>query len=228
MRCTVKGGTGSGEVNSRVFVTVEEGLKEAGFTVTSTEWLDAYDGIRAEAKKAFIRRLKAEAKAAKVNYVFYCMGKVVPEPEYSLPMKAAGDTAIYVLSRISGEGNDRTLEPGDFRLTDGEKRDIRFLNRHYKKFMLVLNTGGPVDLSEVQEVGNILVLSQLGVETGSALADILLGITNPSGKLATTWCSSEEIPAIGEFAEAEDTNYKEGVYVGYRYFCSVGKRPSSL
>ena len=225
VRCTVKGGTGSGEVNSRVFVTVEEGLKEAGFTVTSTEWLDAYDGIRAEAKKAFIRRLKAEAKAAKVNYVFYCMGKVVPEPEYSLPMKAAGDTAIYVLSRISGEGNDRTLEPGDFRLTDGEKRDIRFLNRHYKKFMLVLNTGGPVDLSEVQEVGNILVLSQLGVETGSALADILLGITNPSGKLATTWCSSEEIPAIGEFAEAEDTNYKEGVYVGYRYFCSVGKRP---
>ena len=36
VRCTVKGGTGSGEVNSRVFITVEEGLKEAGFTVTST------------------------------------------------------------------------------------------------------------------------------------------------------------------------------------------------
>ena len=225
VRCTVKGGTGSGEVNSRVFVTVEDGLKQAGFTVTSTEWLDAYDAVRAEAKRAFIKRLKAEAKAAKVNYIFYSMGRVIPEPEYSLPLKAAGDTAIYVLSRISGEGNDRTTEQGDFRLTAGEKRDILFLNRHYKKFMLVLNTGGPVDLSEVQDVGNILVLSQLGVETGSALADILLGIANPSGKLATTWCSSEEIPVIGEFAEAEDTDYKEGVYVGYRWFCTVGKRP---
>ncbi len=225
VRCTVKGGTGSGEVNSRQFVTVEEGLKKAGFTVTSSEWLDGYDIIRTEAKKAFIRRLQAEAKAAKVNYIFYSMGKVIPEPEYSLPMKAAGETAIYVLSRISGEGNDRTPEQGDFRLTAGEKRDILFLNRRYKRFMLVLNTGGPVDLSEVQEVGNILVLSQLGVETGSALADILLGLENPSGKLAATWCSTEEIPSIGEFAEPEDTRYREGVYVGYRYFCSIGARP---
>ena len=88
VRCTVKGGTGSGEVNSRVFITVEEGLKNAGFTVTSSEWLDGYDIIRAEAKKAFIKRLQAEAKTAKVNYIFYSMGKVFPEPEYSLPMKA--------------------------------------------------------------------------------------------------------------------------------------------
>ena len=223
VRCTVKGGTGSGEVNSRVFVTVEQGLQEAGFTVTSTEWLDAYDALRAQAKKDYIRRLKKEAKAAKVNYLFYCMGRTVPEPEYSLPLKASGDTAIYVLARITGEGND--FSPAEFRLTEAEKRDILFLNRHYKKFMLVLNTGCPVDLSEVQEVGNILVLSQLGVETGHALADILLGRAYPSGKLTSTWTGLEGYPSIGEFAEPEDTRYREGVYVGYRWFCSAGVKP---
>ena len=58
------------------------------------------------------------------------------------------------------------------------------LNERYDKFMLVLNTGGPVDLTPVKDVGNILVMSQLGSEMGNALADVLLGKTNPSGKLA--------------------------------------------
>lgn len=42
-RRTVKGGSGSGEVNSRYFVNIEDGLKNAGFTVTTTEWMDKYD-----------------------------------------------------------------------------------------------------------------------------------------------------------------------------------------
>jgi beta-glucosidase len=64
-RRTVKGGTGSGEVNSRFFVTVEQGLEAAGFTVTTKAWLDAYDRIRDQARAAFRKRLKQEAKEQK-------------------------------------------------------------------------------------------------------------------------------------------------------------------
>ena len=55
-RCTVKGGTGSGEVNSRFFVSAEEGLRAAGFTITSTDWMDNYDRLYAAARKDFVWR----------------------------------------------------------------------------------------------------------------------------------------------------------------------------
>jgi len=224
VRKTIKGGTGSGEVNSRYFVNVEQGLKDAGFTVTTEAWLNAYDDVYVQAKKDFLARLKAEAKAAHTNVIMYGMGKAMPEPEYELPLDAEGDTAIYVLSRISGEGNDRDPVKGDIKPTDTEKRDILALNAKYARFMLVINAGGAVDLSELGEVKNILVLSQLGVETGSALADILLGKANPSGKLATTWAAWEDYYPMEDFGDQNDTRYREGIYVGYRYFDSVGKK----
>ncbi len=224
VRKTIKGGTGSGEVNSRYFVSVEQGLEAAGFTLTTKAWLDAYDAVYANAKKEFIKQLKAEAKAAKANAIMYGMGKAMPEPNYELPLDAEGEAAVYVLSRISGEGNDRAAVEGDIKLSATEKRDILALNEKYSKFMLVLNVGGPVDLSDVAQVGNILVLSQLGVETGGALADILLGKASPSGKLTTTWSAWEDYAAIGGFGDHNDTCYNEGIYVGYRYFDSVGKK----
>ena len=89
-----------------------------------------------------------------------------------------------------------------------------------------MNVGGPVDLSPIiDKVGNILILSQLGVETGSALADLLLGKTSPSGKLTTTWARFEDYPMIGDFGDLNETRYKEGIYVGYRYFDSAGIVP---
>ena len=218
-----KGGTGSGEVNSRCFVDVAEGLNDAGFTITSDAWLDAYEQMRLEARKQFVKDTKAAAKAAGVNPAIYGMGRIMPEPEYNLPLDAEGDVAIYVVSRISGEGNDRNPVGGDIKLTETEKRDILTLNKKYSKFMLVINAGGVVDLSEVQEVENILVLSQLGVETGNALSDVLLGKTNPSGKLTTTWSAWEDYANFAEFGDNNDTRYNEGIYVGYRYFDSVGK-----
>lgn len=223
VRGTVKGGTGSGEVNSRYFVNVEQGLLEAGFEITTGKWLDDYAQVRVEAKKQFVKDLQAKARANGENAIMAGMGAVMPEPEHDLPLDGEGDTAIYVLSRISGEGNDRLLD-GDVKPNKTEVRDILALNKKYEKFMLVLNVGGAVDLSEVAEVGNILVLSQLGVETGTALADILLGKQNPSGKLATTWAKWEEYCSVGDFGDINDTRYKEGIYVGYRYFDSVGKR----
>ena len=224
VRKTIKGGTGSGEVNSRYFVNVEQGLTDAGFTITTENWLDAYDKTYAEARISFRERMKAEAKARKTNVIMYAMGKAMPEPEYELPLDGEGDVAIYVLSRISGEGNDRDPVGGDIKLSATEKRDILALNEKYEKFMLVINAGGAVDLSEIGEVKNILVLSQLGVETGTALADILLGKQNPSGKLTTTWAAWEDYFPMDDFGDHNDTRYREGIYVGYRYFDSLGKK----
>ena len=222
-RRTVFGGTGSGEVNARHFVSIEEGLEQAGFRLTTKHWLDQYDALEAQAKAAFLREIKANARRHHRLAVLEGMGAVMPKPEYDLPLTAHGDAAVYVLSRISGEGSDRTVE-GDVLLTKSEIRDILALDRQFDRFLLVLNVGGPVDLTPVQSVGNILLLSQLGTETGPALADILLGRHSPSGKLSTTWAAWEDYPRCGDFGARDDIRYGEGVYVGYRYFDSVGKR----
>lgn len=217
-RHTVKGGTGSGEVNSRFFVTVEDGLKKAGFEIVSSSWLDAYDAVNVMAKKDFTDRALRCILHDPAGAVAKMMGAIIPEPEYCIPLFGEGDAAVYVLSRISGEGSDRLPEKGDVLLTDSERRDILRLAEKYGKFMLVINAGGPVDLSGLDSVKDILVLSQLGVETGSALADILLGHAYPSGKLATTWTPYIDYQTVGSFGDAEETEYCEGVYVGYRYF----------
>nr|MBQ6242560.1 glycoside hydrolase family 3 C-terminal domain-containing protein [Lachnospiraceae bacterium] len=224
-RRTVKGGTGSGEVNSRIFITAEEGLEAAGFRISSKDWLDRYDEVRAEAKKRFIRDLKRSALKHGTLAILSSMGAVMPEPEYELPADAPGDAAVYVLSRISGEGSDRRPVPGDILLTETEIRDILALERKFERFLLVLNVGGPVDLTPVTAVRNILLLSQLGGETGHILADLILGNSTPSGKLATTWTAWQDYPSIGTFGDKYDTRYTEGIYVGYRYFDSVGKTP---
>ena len=225
-RHTVKGGTGSGEVNSRFFVTAEDGLEAAGFTLTTKDWLDGYDKIREQARKAFLRQIRTDITRHFGSNVAENMGKVMPEPEVGLPLNPENETAVYVLARNSGEGSDRSHVPGDILLTGSEVRDILALQHQAKRFLLVLNVGGPVDLSPVvNEVGNILLLSQLGVETGAVLADILLGKANPSGKLATTWAAASDYPTIGDFCGKDDTRYREGIYVGYRYFDSAGVQP---
>lgn len=224
-RNTIKGGTGSGEVNSRYSVSVEQGLKDAGFKVTTAEWMDGYDKVHADAHKLFVKEIKDRAKANKRMAIMESMGAIMAEPEYELPLNGSGDVAVYVLARISGEGSDRQFKKGEILLTESEIRDILYLNEHYAKFMLVLNVGGPVDLTPVLDVNNILVLSQLGVETGCAVADLLLGKSYPSGKLTTTWAKSSDYPKVGEFGDINETHYTEGIYVGYRYFDSADVKP---
>ncbi|MBR2701646.1 MAG: glycoside hydrolase family 3 C-terminal domain-containing protein [Erysipelotrichaceae bacterium] len=224
VRNTVKGGTGSGEVNSRYFINIEEGLVRAGFRITNPQWPGLFEPYKARAREDFRKAVKARAKAEKTNVIIASMGAVQKEPEYDIELDLSAQAAIYVLSRISGEGNDRTDTKGDFQLTDSETRDILALNEHYDRFMLVINAGGPMDLTPVLSVRNILVLSQLGVETGHALADILLGKQNPSGKLTTSWAAYKDYCDFTEFGDKDDTRYKEGIYVGYRYFDAADKK----
>ena len=186
-RETLKGGTGSGDVNVRHYVTVEEGLENAGFTVTTKPWMDEYKAIRDGTIKGFYEDIAREAKELGKSVFLVGMGRTPPEPRCELPLDGKGEVCVYVLARNSGEGADRPGGEGDYLLTEDEKRDILHCAEQYKKFLLVLNVGGPVDISPVlDKVENVLLLSQLGSVTGDAFADVLLGKANPSGKLTTT------------------------------------------
>ena len=224
-RLTIKGGLGSGDVESRYYTTCEEGLEKAGFTITTKNWLEQYPSNKEK---------KVNEHLNYINKVFmtYKGGgfTMVSFPEYEYDLKLSqdeerADIAIYVLARNSGEGFDRRLIKGDVFLTETEIKDILYLNNKFKKFMLVLNVGGVVDLTPVKDISNILYLSQLGVVTGDILADIILGKENPSGKLSTTWASITDYKFLKEFGSLDDTNYVEGIYVGYRYFDSAGIKP---
>jgi len=225
-RHTIKGGTGSGDVNVRHYVTIEEGLENAGFTISTKAWMDAYDACYEKARKEFKAGIKAMIAEQGLSAIMLGIGAVMPEPEYEFPVDGDGEVAIYVLSRISGEGSDRQNVKGDFMMSDTEIRDIRAVSQKYSKFMLVLNVGGVVDISPViDEVRNVLLLSQTGMTVGDSFAYVLLGKNYPSGKLASTWAEYEEYCHVGDFAEVDDTRYKEGIYVGYRYFDTFGVEP---
>ncbi|KAG4100915.1 beta-glucosidase-related glycosidase [Neocallimastix lanati (nom. inval.)] len=217
VRKTIKGGTGSGDVNSRSFDTIEQAFTKAGYEILTKDYLDEYDKIYEEAQTEFNNNLWKNSSG---NF-FAMMGAIMPEPDYDIPYEKEGDVAVFVLSRVSGEGSDRKPIKGDVYLTDTERKMVLDLAKGFKKFMLVLNTGGPVDLSGLEDVKNILVLSQLGVNTSKTLVDIITGDKYPSGKLATTWTKYEDYPTNENFGDNDDTDYKEGVYVGYRYFDSV-------
>lgn len=224
-RHTLRGGTGGGIVEVRSFTTVEQGLKNAGFAVVSDEWLNAYDAICEKAKAEHKNSVKS-ALATDGLTALGALSVAMSEPDYDLPFTGKSEVAIYVLTRVSGEGADRAEKEGDIYLTKTEIRDIFALSKQYKKFMLVLNVSGVVDLSPVVDmVNNIMLLSQLGSATGDAFADVLCGKTYPSGKLASTWAKYSDYCKEGDINPPDDTKYREGIYVGYRYFDSADVQP---
>ena len=234
---TIKGGTGSGEVNERHSVTILEGLKDRGFTIATEAWIADFERFYAEAEAAYKIEKRKRLNLLKLNEIMQMLfdnfripaGPAITD-EY---LTADTDSCIYVLSRQAGEGGDRKLEKGDYLLTDQEAADIRTCAAHYEKFVLVINCGSSMDLSALDGIGGInaiLYMGQLGTEGGSALADILSGTVNPSGRLADTWAYRyEDFPFAMEYGalngDLQNENYKEGIFVGYRYFDSFGITP---
>lgn len=237
-RGTVKGGTGSGDVNSRFVVNVEQGLENAGFTITTKDWLDAQEQAAKAEKAAYIHRLEERAEREQVMLIFAILDEpflptaIAPVTAEALAQDEA-DTAIYVLARNSGEGADRWNRQGDYRLLDTEKALLTQLGRHYKKVIVLLNIGGIIqmaDLFEIEGLDAILHIGQLGNQTGNIVADVLLGKSAPSGKLTDTWAKHyEDYPSSAEFShnngDINDEYYKDGVYVGYRYFDTFNVAP---
>ncbi len=220
-RHTIKGGSGSGEVNERYSATIYDGLKEKGFRILTDKCLERYDRILAEAKESFDRM-------AKENYTLrdiWTLVFTVPAPDAVREEDLVPcDTAIYVVARQSGEGKDRRVE-GNFKLEKSEVDSLELLSKHYEKVILVINSGSSVDLSDVEHLGlnAVIFFCQQGLEGGRALASLLTGEENFSGKLADTWMRSyDDVPFGGEFSylngDLSKEYYREGIYVGYRYY----------
>ena len=227
VRKTLKGGTGSSNVNIRNFTNIEKSFENAGFEIISKDWLKEFPKFKEKKHENFINYINSVAQKLDSSFNYIASGAVEPEAEYELSLEKyekKTNIAIYVLSRISGEGSDRRAIKGDLFLTNSEIKDILYLNEKYEKFLLVLNVVGVVDLSPIyKEVKNIFLLSQLGTVTSDVLVNVILGKQFPSGKLSATWAEPNKYYYNKEFEDNYDfdnTRYIEGVYVGYRYFDS--------
>lgn len=236
---TVKGGTGSGDVNSRSVVNVEQGLEEAGFTVTTKDWLGRYDTAVADAKAAYGAEMKAAVEKGggmPILYIFDNPFKEPPIPPVTEEdcRKAETDTALFVLARNSGEGKDRRPVAGEYSLFPEEEEAIRTLRAHFKQVILILNVGSVIDTGFLRRESGadaILLMSQAGNIGGYALADVLTGKVTPSGKLTATWAEHyEDYPGASKFShmngDVDDEYYEEGIYVGYRYFDTFNVAPA--
>lgn len=228
----IKGGTGSGDVNEREVPTIYQCLLDAGYTVTSKDWIDAYDKIYTEARIAWrddiIQRTKGDDSEDSLAFFYVYSGSPFFIPDGPDVSKTDADTAIYVLSRVAGEGADRFNKPGDYYLTEQEEKNIEDICKFYEKVILVINTGGLVDLSfadKYQNICSILQLVQPGMEGANALVDVISGKVTPSGKLTDSWAGNyEDYPNAMTFSHlngnVDKEKYEEGIYVGYRYFDS--------
>ena len=234
---TIKGGTGSGEVNERHCVTILEGLENRGFTVTTHKWLDSFAAYYEKAKEIYKAEKRKRINLFKLDDIMQMLFDNFRLPAGPAIMEAdvgETDSCVYVLSRQAGEGGDRKVEKGDYLISDEELEHIRFCAQHYEKFVLVINCGSSMELAAldaIPDINAILYICQLGSEGGHAVADILSGAVSPSGKLSDTWAKQyDDIPFAREYSylngNLEKEYYKEGIYVGYRYFDSFDVTPA--
>ncbi len=237
VRHTVQGGTGSGEVNTRYQVNVEQGFEEAGAEIVSKAWLDRYDQADHAAMQAFaerVRRLAEEGRQSLHDLLWSNVYHLMETASVEESDLGLCDTAIYVLSRNSGEGADRHVTPGDYLLTELEKEVLLRLRKGYRQLVVVLNVGGVIDTTFLREELHpdaMLLMSQVGNVSGQALADVISGVVTPCGHLTTTWARRyADYPCAEKFSylsgDVTDEYYREGIFVGYRWFDAFGIAPA--
>lgn len=232
---TIKGGTGSGEVADRHDISIQEGLEQAGFVVTTQAWLDGYEKCYREGEAAHTKEVSRHFfKADFINFAGgtyrYPFGGLISQLDIA---SSDTDTAIYVVARQAGECADRRMENGDYELSHTELQNITLCAETYSKFILVINAGCSVDMSKIQNISGInaiIFFGQQGCQGGRAFADILTGKVSPSGKLTDTWSKNySDIPFHDQYSylngNLEEEFYREGIFVGYRYFDTFGIEP---
>lgn len=232
---TIKGGTGSGEVNERYSVNIHDGLVNEGFEITNEDWLndykqayrqvmDEHDALCRKAAKGNLMKLMEVTSKP----VVYPAGRIADRQD-----AAPGcTTALYVLSRQAGESGDRRPTEGDYLLTQAERDQLTALRALFQKLILVINTGSAIDTTffDTCVPDAVIFFGQQGEEGGNALAMLLSGRATPSGKLSDTWFTRyEDVPFAGQFSsldgDPERNVYQEGIYVGYRYTDAFGVAP---
>ena len=221
-------GTGSGWVNTEHIANLEEAMTKAGF-------------ILDENLAEYYRLCYATQSATEKMNGSSIDKRHRPEPTVSVQaierQAATNDVAVFVLGRVAGEGADRVL-PEDFELSAVEREMLQNISMSYhkagKKVVAVLNIVGVVETASWKHLVDAIVLPWApGQEGAYAVADILTGKANPSGKLPMTFPvnymdspSSKNFPYTwdmtkgrrGDRKNVDYTDYAEGIWVGYRYY----------
>jgi beta-glucosidase len=224
---TIKGGTGSGDVHPAYTTTIAQGLDE---TFTIDQDLVSHFEAHVEENSYEIPVFWGTVTTCDENPM------TLEEVE---PYASANDVAVITISRISGENLDRTNTQRDFLLTDEEMTLLDNVSSAFheegKKVVVVLNVGGPIEMASWKDqVDAVLLAWQPGQEAGTAIAQVLSGVVNPSGKLAQTFpVVYEDNPSSSTFPGTdldEDGNptkiyYNDDIYVGYRYYSTFDVEP---
>jgi beta-glucosidase len=237
----IAGGTGSGDVNRMYTVPLADGLFRAGYSLNASVYGAYSNYVAVEQAKKPVRTLMEDLMSPPSPIVEMTASS-------DLIQKAATQSSIAIIAigRNAGEGNDRKVVD-DYTLTVKEQILVKSVSDAFhannKKVVVVLNIGGVIDVTKWRDqVDGILLAWQPGLEGGNAIADIISGKVNPSGKLSTTFPLSyddeitsknfpgREIPGtekpalFGQKSVDAEAIYEEGVYVGYRYYSSFGKK----
>jgi beta-glucosidase len=214
----IAGGTGSGEVNYERAVTIKESFDNNGFKVVKplediyTQFIDNIVNTAQNKQDKFLVDFHPELSLTK--------------EQIQTQVKNA-DIAVITIGRNAGEGSDRSV--ADFSLTGTEKQLIQDVSEAFhaanKKVVVVLNIGGVIATADWRDYPDAVLLAwQTGQEGANALVDILKGKVNPSGKLPMSFpMVYEDVPSAKTFPGEPKENpvnafYKEGIYVGYRYY----------
>ncbi len=231
----ISGGTGSGDVNEAYTISLVQGLANANVVVDET-LKSTYE--------AYIQTEKAKFPPKKM---FFLPDPVVPEMalDHKMIRQTVKNTDIGVITigRVSGEFADRKVE-NDFLLTTAEQQMIDQVSSAYhkenKKVVLILNIGNVIEVASWRDKVDAILLPWLGgQEAGNAVADVLLGKVNPSGKLPASFplvyndvSSADNFPGeeFGEpirqgvfSAKKSKVTHEEGIYIGYRYYGTFNK-----
>jgi len=224
---TIAGGTGSGDVNKAYVISVAKGLSNAGYAPDTALQSTYVNFVKDTTKKIWASTPRGHWPAP------------VPEMMASdniISQKAAVcDMALITIGRNAGEGSDRNLD-NNYNLTPSEKDQIKRIADSFhakgKKVVIVLNIGGVIDMNDWQDSADAILLAwQPGEEAGNAIADVLSGKVDPSGKLATTFPAKyADVPSAKNFPglpadKPDHVVYQEGIYVGYRYYDSFNVKP---
>lgn len=136
------------------------------------------------------------------------------------------DTAIVIIGRTAGEEMDNKLEKGAFLLSDLEEDMLRRVTSAFDKTVVLLNTGGLIDMSFMDRypVSAVMYVWQGGMVGGAGTAAVLTGEVSPSGKLPDTIAYEiSDYPSDKFFGSGDMDCYGEDIYVGYRYFETFAK-----